>query len=523
MRPSRRQPDELRAVSLERGVVKYAEGSCFVKFGDTHVLVTATLEDRLPPWLKGQARGWVTAEYGMLPRATHERTRREASAGKQSGRTVEIQRLIGRSLRSVVDLPALGERQITIDCDVIQADGGTRTASITGAWVALHDCLAWMKTREMIKANPLRDHVAAISCGVFNGTAVLDLDYAEDSEAETDANFVMTGAGNIVEVQATAEKTPFSEEQLLALLGARPQGHRQAGRSAEDGGDVRHGASPDRRPARDRDPQSGQARRDARTAGGLRRRRHIGGRARACRAGGNRHDLPRQRAHQGGGRGQGVGHAGLRRRFRARGRCARRRARHPLGALGRAGQGFSSRDEQDSKPADRARRQDARSAAAAHFVSALCVAWPDGHVEEFEATVDGTVVWPPRGDQGFGYDPMFLPDGQTRTFGEMPSEEKHGLPPRGRGLSHRARAFLKLAEACLGKALTQTRALRRLRALAVLPVEVPVLRLQQPRPPRRDRRAALPARVPDRDRRDRGARARPHRVDASSSAAARRR
>ena len=218
MRPSRRQPDELRAVSLERGVVKYAEGSCFVKFGETHVLVTATLEDRLPPWLKGQARGWVTAEYGMLPRATHERMRREASAGKQSGRTVEIQRLIGRSLRATIDLEALGERQITVDCDVIQADGGTRTASITGAWVALHDCFAWMWTREMIKTSPLRDHVAAISCGVFNNTAVLDLDYAEDSEAETDANFIMTGNGNIVEVQATAEKTPFSQEQLLALL-----------------------------------------------------------------------------------------------------------------------------------------------------------------------------------------------------------------------------------------------------------------------------------------------------------------
>src|SRR5580765_6910181 len=166
MRPSRRQPDELRAVSLERGVVKYAEGSCFVKFGDTHVLVTASLEERLPPWLKGQARGWVTAEYGMLPRATSERTRREASAGKQGGRTVEIQRLIGRSLRSVVDLQALGERQITIDCDVIQADGGTRTASITGAWVALADCLNWMKSRDMIKSEVLRDHIAAISCGV---------------------------------------------------------------------------------------------------------------------------------------------------------------------------------------------------------------------------------------------------------------------------------------------------------------------------------------------------------------------
>src|SRR5487761_1914091 len=162
MRPSRRQVDELRAVSLERSVVKYAEGSCFVKFGDTHVLVTASLEERLPPWLKGQGRGWVTAEYGMLPRATSERTRREASAGKQGGRTVEIQRLIGRSLRSIVDLQALGERQITIDCDVIQADGGTRTASITGAWVALSDCISWMKTRDMIKTNVLRDHVAAI-------------------------------------------------------------------------------------------------------------------------------------------------------------------------------------------------------------------------------------------------------------------------------------------------------------------------------------------------------------------------
>src|ERR1700716_1469693 len=181
MRPSRRQPGELRASSLERGVVKYAEGSCFVKFGDTHVLVTATLEDRLPPWLKGQARGWVTAEYGMAPRAPGDQPRREAAAGKQSGRTVEIQRLIGRSLRAILDLPALGERQITVDCDVIQADGGTRTASITGAWVALHDAIAWMKTREMIKADPLRDHVAAISCGLCDGTPVLDLAYAEDS------------------------------------------------------------------------------------------------------------------------------------------------------------------------------------------------------------------------------------------------------------------------------------------------------------------------------------------------------
>jgi ribonuclease PH len=214
----------MRAVSLERGVVKYAEGSCLVKFGDTHVLVTASLEERLPPWLKGQGRGWVTAEYGMLPRATAERTRREASAGKQGGRTVEIQRLIGRSLRSVIDLVALGERQITIDCDVIQADGGTRTASITGAFVALKDCLTWMSARNMLTAPVLRDHVAAVSCGVYQNVAVLDLDYAEDSEADTDANFIMTGSGKIIEIQATAERDPFSEEQLLALLGLARKG-----------------------------------------------------------------------------------------------------------------------------------------------------------------------------------------------------------------------------------------------------------------------------------------------------------
>jgi ribonuclease PH len=225
MRPSRREPDELRAVTLERGVVKYAEGSCLVKFGDTHVLVTATLEERLPPWLKGQGRGWVTAEYGMLPRATLERTRREASAGKQNGRTVEIQRLIGRALRTTVDLVALGERQITVDCDVLQADGGTRTASITGAWVALADCLNWMKARNMLKGNNvLRDHVAAISCGIYNGTPVLDLDYAEDSEAQTDANFVMTGDGRLIEVQGTAEREPFSQEEFLALMGLAKKG-----------------------------------------------------------------------------------------------------------------------------------------------------------------------------------------------------------------------------------------------------------------------------------------------------------
>ncbi|WP_167094704.1 ribonuclease PH [Parvibaculum indicum] len=218
MRPSGRSPNEMRAVSFEPGIAKHAEGSCLVRFGDTHVLCTASLEERIPPWLKGRGEGWVTAEYGMLPRSTHERMRREANAGKQSGRTLEIQRLIGRSLRAVVDLRSLGERQITVDCDVIQADGGTRTASITGGWVALHQCIQWMKARDMISAPVLKDHVAAISCGIYNGTQVVDLDYAEDSTADTDANFVMTGKGGICEIQGTAEGEPFSDEEFTSLL-----------------------------------------------------------------------------------------------------------------------------------------------------------------------------------------------------------------------------------------------------------------------------------------------------------------
>ena len=224
MRPSGRAPDALRDVSMTIGFSHHAEGSCLIRMGGTEVLCNASVEGRVPPFLRGQGKGWVTAEYGMLPRATHERTRREAAAGKQGGRTVEIQRLIGRSLRAVVDLEALGERQITVDCDVIQADGGTRTASITGAWVALHDCLTWMKNREIIRTVPLRDHVAAISCGIHSGTAVLDLDYAEDSSADTDANFVLTGTGGIVEIQGTAEKTPFTETELLTLLALARKG-----------------------------------------------------------------------------------------------------------------------------------------------------------------------------------------------------------------------------------------------------------------------------------------------------------
>ena len=225
MRPAGRSANQVRPVTLTRNYTKHAEGSVLVEFGDTKVLCTASIDEGVPRFLKGQGQGWITAEYGMLPRATHERMRRESAAGKQSGRTVEIQRLIGRSLRTTVDLVALGERQITVDCDVIQADGGTRTASITGAWVALADCLQWMKARNMLKNdNVLRDNVAAISCGIYNGTPVLDLDYAEDSEAETDANFVMTGDGRIIEVQGTAEKTPFSQEEFLNLMALAKKG-----------------------------------------------------------------------------------------------------------------------------------------------------------------------------------------------------------------------------------------------------------------------------------------------------------
>jgi ribonuclease PH len=218
MRPSGRAPDALRPVSFDLGFAKHAEGSCLVKFGDTHVLCTASLDEKVPPFLKGQGKGWVTAEYGMLPRATHTRGRREAAAGKQSGRTQEIQRLIGRSLRAVTDLVALGERQITIDCDVIQADGGTRTASITGGYLALHQCLSGLVRQGVLPSIPLIAEVAAISCGLYKGVAVLDLDYAEDSNAEADANFVLTGKGGIVEIQGTAEADPFSEDQFLALL-----------------------------------------------------------------------------------------------------------------------------------------------------------------------------------------------------------------------------------------------------------------------------------------------------------------
>jgi ribonuclease PH len=218
MRPSGREVDELRPISLEPGFAKYAEGSCMARFGETHVLCAATVEDRVPPFLKNTGTGWVTAEYGMLPRSTHSRTGREAARGRQGGRTMEIQRLIGRSLRAVIDMKALGERQIRLDCDVIQADGGTRTAAITGSWVALRIAIDGLIADKRLKSDPLTDSVAAVSCGIFEGAAVLDLDYDEDSAAQADANFVLTGKGGIVEIQGTAETEPFSRDSFAEML-----------------------------------------------------------------------------------------------------------------------------------------------------------------------------------------------------------------------------------------------------------------------------------------------------------------
>lgn len=218
MRPSGRKLDELRKVSIETGVVKHAEGSCLIRIGDTHVLCTATIEEKAPPFLKGTGQGWVTAEYGMLPRATNTRTRREAATGKQQGRTVEIQRLIGRALRAGVDRAALGERQIVIDCDVLQADGGTRCAAITGGWVALRLATSKLLANRAITSDPILDHVAAVSCGIYAGQPVLDLEYVEDSAAGTDGNFVMTGKGKLIEVQLSAEGAAFTRDQMAELL-----------------------------------------------------------------------------------------------------------------------------------------------------------------------------------------------------------------------------------------------------------------------------------------------------------------
>ena len=227
MRPSGRAPDEMRVITIEPNYTRHAEGSVLIEMGNTRVLCTASVEESVPPFLRGKGQGWVTAEYGMLPRSTHTRTSREAAKGKQTGRTQEIQRLIGRSLRAVIDLKALGERQITLDCDVLQADGGTRCASITGAWIALHDACAKLVAEGKLPANPLRDHVAALSVGIYQGEPVTDLDYPEDSDCDTDMNVIMTGSGGLVEIQGTAEGEPFTRAQMNTLVDMAEAGIRE--------------------------------------------------------------------------------------------------------------------------------------------------------------------------------------------------------------------------------------------------------------------------------------------------------
>ena len=359
MRPSKRAVDALRPISLERGVSRHAEGSCLVRFGETHVLCMASVGESVPPWLKGGGKGWVTAEYGMLPRATSERTRREAATGKQSGRTQEIQRLIGRSLRAVTDLTALGERQITLDCDVLQADGGTRTASITGSWIALHDAIAWMKARNMLKNGvALRDHVAAVSCGLYGGEAILDLDYAEDSEAQADANFVMTGSGGIVEVQGTAEQEAFSQAQFDAAHGARQARHRRACAIAEAHRRLTMGvtlsrgtrlviASHNEGKVREIADLLAPYGIDVVSAGklGLPEPEETGA------------SFAENAALKAVAAARSSGLAGACRRFRARGQGAWRRARHPFGALGRSGTGLRTRHGARTSRARCCRRQ----------------------------------------------------------------------------------------------------------------------------------------------------------------------
>ena len=687
MRPSKRQSDEMRAISFERNVSKHAEGSCLVKFGDTHVLCTASLEEKVPGWMRNSGKGWVTAEYGMLPRSTGERMRREASAGKQGGRTLEIQRLIGRSLRAVVDLQALGEQQITVDCDVIQADGGTRTASITGGWVALHDCLRWMEARQMVKvAKVLKDHVAAISCGIFDGQPVIDLDYVEDFAAGTDANFVMTGKGGIVEIQGTAEGEPFSEEQFARTDGAGQEGHRAAGRvcsrwrwpelqcrprrqadghlppdicprsaiarrrwrcqsppvmsetslGAERGlmtpppssnRALRHRSrrrrgfyatsrasligkvegrhvffrcgdgvlllfnaeatemppAPDARlpvpphGTRGRGPSllCGERRRDRRTGRRVLKRKGIaieadfewphGGRSiyfrdpsgnshrirRATDLGTLMHDSRSARkivvASHNAGKLREIRRSDRRRSASKRSRprntacpsrtrpappsrktptsrrlprrrppacrrcrtipaCASTRSTAQPGVYTAnwAETADGTRDFGMAMQSAEVALQEVGAAEPAQrtgrFVAVICLAWPDGDAEYFRGEVEGTLVWPPRGELGFGYDPVFLPDGYDKTFGEMTRRGKARLeagPGRGAVAPRPRLPEIRRARGWARHELIDRPRLRRLRPLAVLRGQMPLLRLQQPCPPPAGRPGAL-CRAPSR-------------------------
>ena len=450
-------------------MVKFAEGSCFVKFGETHVLVTATLEDRLPPWLKGQGRGWITAEYGMLPRATLERTRREASAGKQSGRTVEIQRLIGRSLRSVVDLKALGERQITIDCDVIQADGGTRTASITGAWIALYDCLAWMKTRDMVQMEVLRDHIAAISCGVHGGVAVLDLDYAEDSQAVTVRLWSSPAPAISWKYKPRPRRHRFPKQSLPRCWRWRARASASWPRLAEDGRRM----TDDRRRTTEKQPAEPPSIRRLSSAV----RRPITGRLVIATHNPGKLAEMRELLAPYGIDAISAGELDLPEpdedgmSFRDNARIKAEAAAIATGLPAFADDFGLVVDALDGAPGIHSARwagpeKNFRRAMEtiqvklyergattperrkANFVSALCVAWPDGHVEDFEAR--STARWSGR-RAATKVSATIRCSCPTATRALLAKcRATHGLPPRGQGLSHRARAFMKLAEACLG-------------------------------------------------------------------------
>ena len=575
MRASGRLPDQLREVALERGVSRHAEGSCVVKFGHTQVLCTASIEEKVPPWMKGLGQGWVTAEYGMLPRSTGERMRREAASGKQSGRSLEIQRLIGRSLRAVVDLKALGERQILVDCDVIQADGGTRTAAITGGWVALHESVSWMLKRQMLKINPIRTTVAAVSCGIVGGRPVLDLDYLEDSGAGTDANFVLTGEGGIVEIQGTAEGAPVLGERLSRVAATGPEGDRRAGHASGESG--RMNRAPPERVLESVVYADDLERAEAFYGGilGLARitkeagrhvffrcgsgtvlvfnplatrtgsfdarlpvpghgaegpghicfgadavalddwRQHLTGAGVAIEAdfewpwggrsiyvrdpAGNSVEfaepriwhldltppLPPDRTiviatHNPGKFSEikdllrphdiaclSAGELGLAEpeetgtTFAANAMLKARAAAQAAGRPALADDSGLSVDALKGEPGvlsarwagpdrdfGRAMQEIERRLAAvgasepqqrrAHFTCALCLAFPDGAAELHEGRVEGRLTWPPRGTRGFGYDPIFQPDGHEATFGEMDPDVKNAM-------SHRAKAFESLA------------------------------------------------------------------------------
>ncbi len=420
MRPSGRAHDQLRAVSLELDVARHAEGSCLVKFGDTHVLCVATVEERVPPFLRNSGKGWVTAEYGMLPRSTNTRSPREAARGKQSGRTQEIQRLIGRSLRAVTRLDALGERQVILDCDVLQADGGTRTASITGAYVALHHALSKLVESGALPKLPLREPVAAVSCGIVGGTALLDLDYVEDSGAQADANFVLSGSGGIVEVQVTAEDEPDGPRPVRGHADAGGQRNRIAGgASAPDAGMLTLGQRllvATHNPGKLREFEYLLQPHGIEVVGaaalGLPEPEETGDSFHAnaalkARAAVAATGLPALADDSGivvhGLDGQPGIHsarwAGPERNFDL--------------AIARVLEGLASRFGSFAAADHRA-----------SFVAVLCLTLPDGSERFFEGRSDGSLIDTPRGARGFGYDPIFVPDGETRAFAEMTAARK---------------------------------------------------------------------------------------------------